>query len=268
MDTDNLDQQETDNQDQQTQTDDWKAGLPEDMRASPQLEKFTTIEGLAKSYINAEAMIGKDKIVMPTTDDEYMDVYDKLGRPESIDSYEFTAPEDMPENFQRDENMEAGFKQKAHELGLNNKQFSGFMDWFYDYMKESGNTALSEMQSAHEDGLAKLKQEWGQNTEGNLAMVNRAIEDLAGDELAIKIGNTLGNDPDFAKFMHGLITKSGEAADYISGNGQSGDTPDMIKSQISDAMASTAYQNAGDPGHSAAVRKVQNLYTKLHATTS
>ena len=53
---------------------------------------------LAKSYINATQMIGKDKVAVPnknSTEDQWNEVYDKLGRPESADKYSLNAKSEV-----------------------------------------------------------------------------------------------------------------------------------------------------------------------------
>ena len=41
----------------------WKDSISEEYRADPNIEKFTEIDALAKSYINATKMIGKIKLL-------------------------------------------------------------------------------------------------------------------------------------------------------------------------------------------------------------
>ena len=59
----------------------WKDSISEEYRVDPNIEKFTEIDALAKSYINATKMIGQDKVVIPnnnSTDDQWNEVYDKI----------------------------------------------------------------------------------------------------------------------------------------------------------------------------------------------
>ena len=68
----------------------WKDSISEDFRNDPSIEKFTEIDALAKSYINATKMIGQDKIVIPTKNsgqEAWDEAYAKLGRPESPEKY-------------------------------------------------------------------------------------------------------------------------------------------------------------------------------------
>ena len=71
-----VDQATTETQPQATQTtvatadtpapqSSWKDSISEAYRNDPSIEKFTEIDALAKSYINATKMIGQDKIVIP-----------------------------------------------------------------------------------------------------------------------------------------------------------------------------------------------------------
>ena len=43
----------------------WKEAISEEFRNDPNIEKFTEIDALAKSYINATKMIGQDKVAVP-----------------------------------------------------------------------------------------------------------------------------------------------------------------------------------------------------------
>ena len=59
----------------------WKDSISEEYRVDPNIEKFTEIDALAKSYINATKMIGQDKVAIPnnnSTEDQWNEVYAKL----------------------------------------------------------------------------------------------------------------------------------------------------------------------------------------------
>jgi hypothetical protein len=58
----------------------WKEAISEEFRNDPNISKFTEIDALAKSYINATRMIGQDKVAVPnenSTDDQWSEVYNK-----------------------------------------------------------------------------------------------------------------------------------------------------------------------------------------------
>ena len=80
----------------------WKEALPEDVREDPSMEAIQTVDNLAKSYVNAQKMIGADKIIVPNKyaeANEWQDVFTKLGLPESVDKYEISAKEEVDQEF-------------------------------------------------------------------------------------------------------------------------------------------------------------------------
>ena len=44
---------------------DWKESLSEELRSDKSLENIKDIEGLAKSYVHAQKLVGADKIPVP-----------------------------------------------------------------------------------------------------------------------------------------------------------------------------------------------------------
>ncbi len=80
----------------------WKEALPEDVREDPSMEAIQTVDNLAKSYVNAQKMIGADKIIVPNKyaeANEWKDVFTKLGLPESVDKYEISTKEEVDQEF-------------------------------------------------------------------------------------------------------------------------------------------------------------------------
>ena len=80
--------------------------IPEELRQDPSLTPIKNVENLARSYVNAQKLIGADKIPMPVnpTDEDLDRIYDRLGRPESPDGYEIQADgtvvtEEVANNF-------------------------------------------------------------------------------------------------------------------------------------------------------------------------
>jgi len=64
--------------------------LGEEFKGNPIFKNFQDVNGLAKSYMHAQRMIGADKVAIPgkhATDAERLEVYQKLGAPVNIDGY-------------------------------------------------------------------------------------------------------------------------------------------------------------------------------------
>ena len=104
---------------------DWKASLPEDLRTDPSLTDIKDVGNLAKSYINGQKLIGKNRIALPdekATDEEMSAFYSQVGRPEKSDGYQFGDRPELPEGMEYDEGFETQFKDMAYQSGLSAKQ--------------------------------------------------------------------------------------------------------------------------------------------------
>ena len=93
--------------------------LPDGLRGEPSLQSFDSVDKLAKSYVHARKMIGADPnqmLQLPKEGDEegWNQVYNRLGRPEKADGYDF----DLGDGEQSPD--VADFKNVAHQLGLTN----------------------------------------------------------------------------------------------------------------------------------------------------
>jgi len=96
--------------------------IPEEYAGRGWAEKVSSYDDLFKSYDNAQSMIGKKSV--PSEDagqEEWDNFYNQIGRPESADGYEYTNPENLPEDFDL-----GGFDGMAsklfHEIGLTKSQ--------------------------------------------------------------------------------------------------------------------------------------------------
>ena len=119
----------------------WKSSISEEFRNDPNIEKFTEIDALAKSYINATRMIGQDKVAVPnknSTEDQWNEVYSKLGRPESADKYALNIES---EAVAMDEGAIKSFAEQSHKLGLNNTQAQGILEFYKNNMESLCTTS-------------------------------------------------------------------------------------------------------------------------------
>jgi hypothetical protein len=145
------------------QTSSWKDSISEEFRKDPNIEKFTEIDALAKSYINATRMIGQDKLVIPnnnSTEDQWNEVYSKLGRPESADKYNLNVKSDI---VALDKNSIKSFAEQSHKLGLNNKQAEGILQFYKNNMEGSAQQSKIDTETAQVQSEQMLRQEWGRD---------------------------------------------------------------------------------------------------------
>ncbi len=241
----------------------WLANLPEDLKSTKSLHKFKDVEGVARGYANAESLIGRDKIPMPKTDEEWANTYSRLGRPETADAYELQAYDVSPDfKAQFDEDL-AGFKAEAFRLGLSNKQADGVLALYMGRTEQANERYAGEIETATRKAEESLRSEYGQAYDAKLKIATRTLANFGSQGLTEAVNvSGLGRNPEFIKFL----VKTGESnlEDLgIDKHGQSASTKADIRSKIMDLQSDPAYTDATHPQHDAAVERVRMLFGQL-----
>lgn len=190
---------------------DWLEKQPDDMKNSPSLSKFQTWEGLSKSYVNLERMMGGDKVPVPKEGDQaaWDRFWKAAGRPDDPKGYEFAKPEKLPEGMEYSEEVDKTFATKAHELGLNKRQASALREWQLDYLSQAQTKQAEESAAAQEAAAAQLKSEWGRAYEPKLAAANKAVKEYGGAEFAAFLDQSgLGDHPALVKAFATIAEKT------------------------------------------------------------
>jgi hypothetical protein len=241
----------------------WKEAISEEYRSNPNIEKFTELDALAKSYINAVSMIGTDKIPLPgktSTDEQWNEVYNKLGRPESADKYTLELKTDVAPV---DENVIKGFAQNAHKLGLNNKQAQGILEFYKQTLEGSAKEMSVNMESAQAEATNTLRSEWGKSYDENLRKASSVAQTYLEPELLdtqLRDGSRLGDNPKIIKAFANIANLLSE--DKIIGTEadnvlQGREIEKEIEELTSDKQG--AYWNKMHPNHTKVVNQVLAL---------
>ena len=239
----------------------WRDSLSDDIRGDASLENINDINSLAKGYVHAQRMVGADKIALPgkyATEDDWQQVYTKLGRPDSPENYElnYNLPEgDDGANLNQ-------FKEVSHKLGLLPNQAQGILE-FYNEMNQSvvqqGEIALNDNKETVVQGLRK---EFGQAADSKLQLAERVAKQFASQEIfetKLADGSQLGNHPDMIR----AFIKIGEAISEDKLNGAPQEmvmTPDEAQKEIGKLMEENSpYWQKNHPNHQRAVDEVARL---------
>jgi len=245
----------------------WKEAISEEFRNDPNIEKFTEIDALAKSYINATQMIGKDKVAVPnknSTDDQWNEVYDKLGRPESAEKYSLNAKSEV---VPIDEQAIKQFAENAHQLGLNNKQAQGILEFYKNNMEGMAQQAKVDTETAQAQSTQQLRQEWGREFDTNikkagaLAKANMNPEIL---DMQLKDGMRLGDHPEIIKGFAKIAGMMSEDK-IVSTESENVSSNTDVETEISDIMNNKdgPYWNKSHPDHDKMVQQVYTLREML-----
>ena len=254
---------------QTTTTSSWKESISEEFRKDPSIEKFTEIDALAKSYINATKMIGQDKIVIPTnnsTEDQWSEVYQKLGRPESADKYQLDA---KSEAVPIDENAVKQFAENAHKLGLNNKQAQGILEFYKNNMEGTVQQSKIDTETAQVQAEQQLRQEWGRDFEGKVKQAGALAKANINPEvldMELKDGTRVGDHPEIIKGFAKIAGMMSEDK-IISTESENIDSTKDIESEIASIVNDRQgpYWNKSHPDHDKMVQQVYTLREMLNA---
>ena len=250
-----------------TTTSSWKDSISEAYRNDPNIEKFTEIDALAKSYINATKMIGQDKVVIPTnnsTEEHWDEVYAKLGRPESADKYSLDAKSEV---VNLDETAIKSFAEQSHKLGLNNKQAQGILEFYKNNMEGMAHQAKVDTETAQAQSTQELRQEWGREFDTNikkagaLAKANMNPEIL---DMQLKDGMRLGDHPEIIKGFAKIAGMMSEDK-IVSTESENVSSNTDVETEISDIMNNKdgPYWNKSHPDHDKMVQQVYTLREML-----
>lgn len=239
-----------------------------DLGKDKSFEPIKDFNGLAKSYVESQKMIG-GSIRLPKKDMKpedrekaIADLKTKLraegiieGAPETPDKYEIKMPTE--EGFQPNAPLIDSFKSAAHKIGVPPSQVQGLFDWYLNFQAESQRGEQMEFENSKQ----ALKSEWGGLYVRRMEAARRAASKFLGedgDELIsnlppkagvrilkalAEIGDPLLEDAMVAGEIPGVVTKE--------------DLQNKINLMMGDSKH--PLNNISHPGHAAAVRD----YTKL-----
>jgi len=243
---------------------DWKASLSDEIRADKSLENIKDIEGLAKSYVHAQKVVGADKIPVPNkfaTDKDWDAVYQKLGRPENPSGYKYDLPEDQSINQEALKN----FSDQAHKLGLLPTQANGVVKFYNELTASSLQEQETTAVAARENSTKELKQEWGQAYDQKINQASNLAKSVGASELFdtnLADGTKLGDHPVMIKAFAELASKMGEDS-ITQSSGPIYQTPAQIEKEIGNlTQVGSAYWDKNHPNHRVAVEEVLALREK------
>ena len=245
----------------------WKEAISQEFRNDPNIEKFTEIDALAKSYINATQMIGKDKVAVPnknSTEEQWNEVFDKLGRPASADKYTLDVKSDV---IPLNEGDVKQFAENAHKLGLSNKQAQGVLEFYKNNMESNAHQSKVDTETSQVQAEQELRKEWGRDFEANvkragaLAKANLNTEIL---DLELKNGMRVGDHPEMIKGFAKIASLLTEDK-IMSPEDENASKTSDIESEISSIMDNKdgPYWNKQHPDHDKLVQQVYTLREML-----
>lgn len=244
--------------------------IPEDIREHPSFGPIKDVENLARSYVNAQRLIGSEKVPLPTnpTDEDLDNIYGRLGRPEAPDGYQIQADGNVIT-----EDIATQYADIAHKLRLTPQQAEGVLEYYRSTVSNSAEQMQQIAAEQAESTEAELRREWGKTYDQKISAASGAAKEFAGDEILnmqLSDGTLVGNHPAFIKAFAAMadfkttVTSEdtiGEAAGNFSL------TPKQAQAEIDSILGdkSHAYWDSKNvTARQSAVQRVQELMGMIH----
>lgn len=229
------------------------------------------VESVARGYLHAQKLIGKDKVVVPDkdfTDDQWGEFYDRIGRPARE---EYKVENNVPEGIEADEKAFNGFLDVAHSAGILPKQAQAVADYYNELIKTQVTQQQEYYEAESRKELEDLQKEWGEGFARKQTAAEEGLKQFADSDQvkALKELGVLNN----ATVMR-VFAKIGEALSSPEDGTFTGDTkknygqtPEEIKQEIAKMYQRDDFTNKRHPNHADAMKRFLDLQAKLHGNT-
>ena len=245
----------------------WMDSLPAELKEDASLGKFDDVASLAKGYKHMESFRGKSISIPDEKTPEAMgDIWDKLGRPEAADKYEYEPPGKIPDGEYNHENQEK-FLQGAYDQGFSKDQAKYVLDFYNNMAFESMNDIKNFQAKAAADNTMELQNEWGRAYDENLSTAVRAFDQFATDQdREFLTGHGLDSNPALIRLFHKVGASMTES--NFSGEVQAGRMlSPVVATQEIEAIRNDpshklheAYHSAEHRDHQKAIDEMEKLY--------
>jgi len=244
---------------------DFKSLIPEAYKEDKSLSNFNNMEDLLKSYKHAQSLVGADKIAIPnkySTDEDWKEVYKKLGTPETGEGYKYKLPED----HKIEDDTLKSFSNEAAKLGLLPKQANGVMNYYNEIIKQGLSDQAAQQKTAQDEAVVELRKEFGASYQKEIQSAKNLVHATLGKEFIdnslLQDGSRLGDNPTVIKAFAKLANKLSED-DIVKGDVPSYLTTSEINKQIAALQQpNSAYWDKNHLSHNDAVAEVQALLRK------
>ena len=243
----------------------FKELIPEEYKEEKALQNFSNMNDFVKSYLNAQSLVGANKVAIPNkmaTDEDWEEVYRKLGRPNKPEDYKYSFDNEVdPEQLKQ-------FNETAHRIGLLPKQAERIIKFYNELNTQTEADRVKTFEAKQTEAMAELKKEFGPEYNKRLDQAKRlAVETLGNDILnnaVLNDGTRLGDNAQVVKAFSMLADKLSED-ELVKGDGIDYQTASEIEKEISELTEDgSPYWNKTHPNHKKTVEQVFKLREQLN----
>ena len=261
----------------ETAPESWLSSFPDDLKENPTLQRFDSVESLARGLVETKALVGKKGVIHPgenATPDQLNDYYTQLGRPETVEGYGLDEIE-IPEVLQPSWNQE-GVNAVVSEMFAKGAS------------KEVVQTAVAKMAEIQAAGISEanqtigeyktkaaeaLQKEWGGAYKGKLEAAQGAFREAAAlakvskeDVEAIigPDGGRMADNPAMLRLFAAIGEAGGEHSFVGEASRRTGMTPAEAMQRVQEIEADKGYVDAGDPRHTMLIEQHLDALRYIH----
>ena len=199
---------------------------------NPNFTKYKTMKDFAAGHDALVSRLGT-AVNIPnqySTPEQISEFYNKLGRPETPDKYEFH--DKLPEGFEIDEKLDSDYRTLAHEIGLTSTQAQRLRDFYNSAVEAAYLGNQKEVQTrlaeAHEKNVSEIKEMWGGDYKAKTKIaMNTARAVLSQDTLDSLDATGLGNNAKLISDFYELSKKLGGDRRIVEGDGYDNQMPTL-----------------------------------------
>jgi hypothetical protein len=251
----------------------WKNGLPEEIRNELCLDAAPNLPEMAKQLVNAQKMIGKNKVVLPTdksTPAEIEAFQLALGRPKTKEEYKITAPKEIEEFF------DAGLVESARDMafrnGFNQKQMDALVAFRVAEIQAGLKFQKEQEEQAFAEAEKIIVEESGEALDEQRHFADMLIANEYPDgekkEKLLEALNANPLRPYVFNFLANIYRKYCDQHGGIpAGQGANAMTPAMMEAKAQELMATPGYvdgtmKDSNPAGYDRLTREITDLYNR------
>lgn len=240
-------------------SDDWHSQLNEEYKNHPSIQKFTDVNGMAKSYLSLESLMGQEKVPVPKNPDDtnaWNIVHKAFGVPDSPDKY------DLKIEGVEDVKLDS-FKQRLFKNHISQEAAQDLLNAHIEDFNDYRQSQIQAFNDAADKATTELKQEWGLKYDENLKTAKTFLEKMSSSKEEYDyFDNLIGNDSKFIK----LLAKMGNSISEGNLGGFEGQNGGFTKTPAEAKQALDEILNNPDDAFWAGARNKRNdmKYCKEH----
>jgi len=229
--------------------------IPSEVKELVAKKGFKNIADIAKAYMHNESEFskihgGRDYILLPKDDnpDEWSHVWNKLGRPETFEGYDFKT------DIKELEPIIDDFRKFAHPLGLTKKQFNDIVKFEIDRAVAQTEAWQQQQEQDRAAREKAVREKFKGDLDNKVLLAQKVAEKFGKKEYFEKYG--LNADPDMLEFLVNVGSVMSEDS-LPQGSPKQAVSPDK---ELEEILKSDAFRDRLHPDH----KKVHNRFLELH----